>query len=276
MMERNITGRITDIQRFSLHDGPGIRTSVFMKGCNMNCAWCHNPETISREIQVILDPSKCIHCGKCAEGCFSGARQIAGRDVTVGEVMQAVRMDRAYYEAEGGVTVTGGEPTLQPDFVETLLEQARSEGIGTAIETNLAAPPGDLLRVARLCDVIMCDVKAWDSALHRAYTGVGNADILENLRRVDRLNIPLIVRTPIVVGVNDNIGEIGAIARCLQGIRNLRRYDLLPYHALGLSKAIEGQPARRSFQRPSPDRMRALADAARAYVQNVTLQGERI
>ncbi len=128
-------GVITDIQRFSLHDGPGIRTSVFFKGCNLNCAWCHNPETISFAPEVIVDPEKCIGCGKCDEGCYSGARREVGRRFSAEELMTEILQDKDYYGKTGGVTLTGGEVTCQPEFAYEILKQCQSAGIGRAIET---------------------------------------------------------------------------------------------------------------------------------------------
>jgi len=131
------TGVVADIQRFSLHDGPGIRTSVFMKGCNMRCAWCHNPETVAFEPEVLLAMENCIGCGKCDEGCFSGARVFCGREMSVEDVMVQVMLDVPYYKDTGGLTITGGEPACQTGFCLELIQRCRSEGIHTAVETNM-------------------------------------------------------------------------------------------------------------------------------------------
>lgn len=269
-------GRITDIQRFSLHDGPGIRTTVFLKGCNLHCAWCHNPETISRDVQLVLDPDKCIHCGKCEEGCFSGARKQVGRDITAREVMEEVLLDKSYYGNDGGVTVSGGEPTLQADFTKAILNLARSEKIGTAIETNLLAPEDVLIDIARCCDLIMCDLKIFDSEEHKKYTGAGNEVIFRNLLAIDHLDIPIIVRTPVITGVNDNKQCISSIARFLLKMNNIQLYELLPYHRLGLSKTVEGMPEQMIFETPKEETMLELAGNAKEYFGRIAIKGERI
>ena len=257
-----ITGMVADIQRFSLHDGPGIRTNIYLKGCNMHCAWCHNPETISFEEEIILDPDKCIGCGKCAEGCYSGARRPVGRRMTVDEIMGEALLDRDYYGDDGGITITGGEPFCQPALTEALLRRAAEEHVHAAVETNMSADWEILKRCLPLCESIMTDIKLWDEELHRQWTGISNERILSNIRRADALNVPLVIRTPVVCGVNDSEEEIGAIADFLSGFTSLYCYELLPYHPLGLSKHIEGKPDQQRFDKPDKARMKELADCA--------------
>ena len=271
-----IAGIVTDIQRFSLHDGPGIRTNVFLKGCNMRCAWCHNPETLSFEPEYIVDPDKCIHCGKCAEGCYSGARRLVGREMTPEEVMHEVLLDRDYYGADGGMTLTGGEPTCQSRFAKALFALANENGIGCAIETNLTAPQDIYAGLLPMCRMMMCDMKIWDSELHRKWTGVDNTRIRENLRFADTIGIPIIVRTPVIAGINDTEDEIGSIADFLCGIRNLQYYELLPYHALGLSKALEGKQKQENFRKPDNEALRRLALLARDRGLSVCIAGKAV
>lgn len=262
---------VADIQRFSLHDGPGIRTSVFLKGCNMRCAWCHNPETIHRWPEIMLDPDLCIHCGKCNQGCFSGARKTVGEQMSAAQVMEIVLQDKNYYSNTGGLTLTGGEPTLQPEFSKALLTLAREKGVHCAVETNLATPAQTLLDVVSRCDLIMCDIKIWDSELHLHYTGVDNKLILENLLKIDALGVPIIVRTPLIAQINDQDECMEQIARYIGNLTHLQFYELLPYHPLGCSKTIEGLPPQQRFAAPSKDRLLQLANIAGNYVRQVRI-----
>ena len=215
-------GRIFDIQRFSVHDGPGIRTIVFFKGCYLRCRWCCNPESQSYEIEEMK---------------MGGKTKTVGRDVSVEEVMQTVREDRAYYEMSGGgLTLSGGEATAQPDFAEALLSAAKNEGIHTAIETTAFAPQSVLTRLLPHLDLVMMDIKHMDSQKHEAYTGRPNEEILENARFVAERAKELIVRVPVIPTFNDTEEEICAIARFANSLPEVRRLHLLPYHRLGQDK----------------------------------------
>lgn len=269
-------GLIADIQRCSLHDGPGIRTSVFFKGCNMRCQWCHNPEMLNPHPEILLTPSLCIHCGQCQTGCYSGARRTIGREMTVDEVMKEVLHDEPYYGDDGGITLTGGEPTLQPDFAFALLTTAKRAGISRAIETNLFADPETLRKLCRLCDYVMCDLKIWDDAQHISYTGVSNTLIKENIAYLDGLGMALTVRTPVIQGVNDNDDSIENIASFLGSLKNLCTYELLPYHKLGLSKRIQPEDAQTTFDTPDTKVMNSLAYLASQYVRDVKIAGRDI
>ena len=272
----DLYGTVTDIQRFCLHDGPGIRTSVFFKGCNIDCAWCHNPETISMEPEVIVDPEKCIGCGMCAEECFSGARRGAGRRYSVEELIGEILQDREYYGASGGVTLTGGEPACQVDFACAVLEACRKEGIGRAIETNLCYEKSVLARLAKLCDVVMCDLKIWDEDAHKKWVGISNRQVKENIKYLSSLGVSFAVRTTVVLGINDTENEIENIAGFLSDLPNLMFYELLSYNPLGLSKRIEGKAARLAFECPAKEIMLALANQARKKVSFVRMDGVEI
>ncbi len=265
---------ITNIQRCSVHDGPGIRTTVFVKGCNMRCQWCHNPETIAFAPEYLLYPDKCIGCGMCAQGCFSGARVLCGKEMSVPEVAAEALLDRAYYGTEGGVTVSGGEPTCQPQAVSALLAALQAEGIHTAIESNLNCTQDVLAGLLGHCDLLMCDLKLFDDAKHHAYTGVSNQRILANLAFALAWGLPVIVRTPLMAGVNDGVEEIAAITQFLaqHGAENLLYYEFLPYHSLGLSKESENN-AHLAFAAPSKAHLAQLVALAKEALPTVYLAG---
>ena len=256
-------GLITDIQRCSLHDGPGLRTTVFFKGCPLRCAWCHNPESIRPGPETLYYPDRCIGCGMCEQGCFAGAKVPCGTRVTDAEILAQVMLDAPYSGGEGGVTLSGGEPLMQPGFALAILEKCREKGIHTAVETCLYAAWEQAEPVLAACSLVMADLKAWDSAIHRRYTGTDNGLILMNLQKLDGLNVPLLLRTPVIPGVNDTPEEIAKIAAFAGQRHHLAAYELLPYHPLGLSKAAavagwQGQ----TFPRPSQEQMMMLAQAA--------------
>lgn len=268
------TGMIADIQRFSLHDGPGVRTTVFLKGCNLKCAWCHNPETIAFERQTLLRLDKCIHCGGCAEGCFSGARRICGEQRTVRSVLDEVLEDKPYYLADGGLTLSGGEPLCQPDFSAALLAAVRENGVGTALESNMAVSWATAERVLRHCDLLMCDLKLWDDAAHRRWTGASNEPVRGNISRASRSGLPVLLRTPVIPGINDSEEEILAIARFAASLPTLVCYELLPYHPLGLAKGMPEGFTPTKFEIPSAESVNALARAAKSAGIPVRVAGK--
>ena len=259
-------GIVTNIQRFSIHDGPGIRTTVFLKGCNLRCFWCHNPETLSPKPELQIFPDKCISCGECFERCPQGAhivvleeRQfkrevcqgcgtcaetcyaeclvLVGETKTVDEVVDEVLRDKPFYEtSKGGVTLSGGEPLLQPEFSYAILERCKREGLHTAIETAANFSWERVSALLPVTDLVMMDIKLIDSARHREATGVPNERILENAIRLGQQRQPLIVRTPIIPGVNDTPEDVAAIARFAARLPNLLYYELLPFHPMARGK----------------------------------------
>ena len=284
--------------RFSLRDGPGIRTTVFVKGCNMTCKWCHNPETLAMRPQLMRYPDKCLNClkctrvckhgatvtagygrsrrvafnfaeckncGECADICYAGALTMSGKEMSVEEVMAEVVQDINYYKnSGGGVTVSGGEPTVQLDFTLALLEACRKEGISTAIETNMLADWSVFEKLIPALDLVMLDIKMSGADAHREWTGTDNAQIIENAKKISK-QLPIIVRTPVIPGVNDVETEIEKIAGIVNSLDNVAYFELLLYNPLGESKyQALGMDNIFEGQRPqSTDRSARLAEAAK-------------
>lgn len=215
-------GRIFDIQRFSVHDGPGIRTIVFLKGCPLRCRWCCNPESQSYEIQQMT---------------MNGKVKTVGRDVTAGEVIAEVERDYGYYRRSGGgLTLSGGETLTQPDFAVALLALAHQRGINTAIESTGFADFSVIQKILPHLDLYLMDIKHIDSDKHKAFTGQSNDLILANAQKIARSPVKLIIRTPVVPGFNDTVEEIGAIARFAASLPGVEEMHLLPYHRIGSDK----------------------------------------
>lgn len=257
---------VFNIQRFSINDGPGIRTTVFLKGCMLNCIWCHNPESKSQKPQLMLheklcigcgecrnacplslhsvskngehliNREKCIVCGKCAEACV-GALEIVGKKMSVKEIIKEVLKDKVFYKnSGGGMTLSGGEPLMNPRFVLSLLKAAKEEGLHNCIETSGFARWEDIEALIPYVDLFLWDVKETDSVRHKEYTGVPNERILENLRRLNKAGAGIILRCPIIPTYNDRKEHLEAIAALAEELDNVQRIDVEPYHPLGKSK----------------------------------------
>lgn len=296
-MSMGVTGTVFDIKRYSIHDGPGIRTTVFLKGCSLNCLWCHNPESVAAGPELMHWPARCVRChaciaacpegaiakdaagviavarekcdvcGKCAEACLYDAMQIVGRKMSVGEVLDEVEKDRIFYEQSGGgVTLSGGDPAVQAAFAEALLDACRSRGLRTAVDTAGFAKTGVLDRLAAKTDLLLFDLKLMDDARHRELTGVSNAPILDNLERLAAAGPEIWVRVPLVRGANDDDDNVRRTVAFLGRLKTVRRIGLLPYHAGGLDKAARiGKGAHfRRFEAPSEERLAAVEAAFRA------------
>jgi pyruvate formate lyase activating enzyme len=259
-------GFIFDIRRFSIHDGPGIRTTVFFKGCPLHCLWCHNPESQSPKPELIIQPRRCTLCGDCIEACPNGAiyqdgdliltdrekcslcqtcasvchaeaRQFTGREMSLFEVIQDILRDRPFYEQSGGgVTFSGGEPLFQAGFLSSLLKACKDNEIHTALDTCGFAPFSTLDSLRGWVDLFLFDLKHLDSACHRELTGVPNRRILKNLERLSSLGHDIYLRIPLIPGINNDPSHLHALARYASGLPRLLRIDLLPYHASGLEK----------------------------------------
>jgi pyruvate formate lyase activating enzyme len=266
------TGQVFNIQRYSLHDGPGIRTTVFLKGCPLRCWWCHNPEGMSPEPEIVVAEGRCIACGRCHEACPQGdasqgqpqssmhgngavpvatcvrcgscvdacptqARQFLGRRMTVGEVVREIEKDHIFYdESHGGVTFSGGEPFAQSAFLLELLRACRDREIHTAVDTTGFTSSETLLAAARWTDLFLYDIKVMDDARHRKYTGVSNAMILDNLKLLGHEHRNIWVRVPIVPGINDADEDLAAAIRFAASVPGVKQVNLLTYHHTGAYK----------------------------------------
>lgn len=260
-----MTGTIFKIQKFSIHDGPGIRTSVFLKGCPLSCWWCHNPESIKAEREIVFNEEKCLNCGSCINNCVqkaltfdtgipyilredcntcgscadicpARALEMVGREITVKDVMSAICKDIIFYdESGGGVTFTGGEPTLQYEFLLELLQSCASKGIHTAVDTSGFIPWERLENLSRITDLFLFDLKMMDDEKHRKYTGVSNRLILDNLQKLSAIHTNINVRMPIITGINDDKENIAKTCSFLSSLR-IKKVNILPYHTIGIGK----------------------------------------
>lgn len=224
-------GLIFDIRRYSVHDGPGIRTTVFMKGCPLNCLWCHNPESI------LPDPQK-INCIQTLDGQKKVVQKVSGQYYTLEEVMLQLRSDRIFFEESGGgVSISGGEPLLQYDFLLQLLRQCRQEGIHTAVDTSGYSAQEVFLEVAAQTDLLLLDIKTTDFLLHKQYTGKDPKPVLNNLKALQNYHTPVIIRIPVIPGFNSRADQMLAIAKVVkESGAKILEVHLLPYHKLGRQK----------------------------------------
>ena len=237
-------GILFDIQRFSVHDGPGIRTTVFMKGCPLRCRWCHNPEGLSPTIQLQFIEEHCIRCGRCgkresladAEKCPSGALKICGRAMEEEDVLTEILKDRRFYGKNGGVTFSGGECLTQADFVASVLRRTKVLGLHGTIDTSGCVPWAAIEKTIACCDLYLYDIKCLNPERHREYTGADNALILENLERLSESGKEIWIRIPVIPDFNNTESEMTAIAERILTLKSVSQVTLMPYHVLGASK----------------------------------------
>ncbi|MDP6665840.1 MAG: glycyl-radical enzyme activating protein [Dehalococcoidia bacterium] len=288
-----LQGRVFDFKRFAVHDGPGIRTTVFLKGCPLRCAWCHNPEAISRLPQLFFRPERCIKCLACVEVCpsdaqsvdddgrrvyardicdmselcvdvcDSGALELAGGLMSVGEVMDAVRQDIEFYrQSQGGVTLSGGEPLLQAQFAMALLRACSSEGIHTAVDTCGQVQWSTLEEAVPFTDLFLYDLKDMLPERHKANTGASNERIIDNLRRLSGTGVPIEVRMIVIPGVNDSDTQVEAACELLAGLENVTGVRLLVYHAMAGSKydALGMENTLPAVESPDSGRLAAIGE----------------
>ena len=274
------SGLVFDVQRFSVHDGPGIRTTVFLQGCPLRCAWCHNPESRSFQSRLLKVESRCMDCGGChdaaaagadpsarAEACPTGACRLQGETWTVEAMVEEVLRDRIFFdESGGGVTFSGGEPLCQSEFVGEALANFRTQGIHTALDTCGEADPEVFLEVALKADLVLYDLKHMDPAAHRAWTGVDNGRILSNLRILAQHHPQIWIRVPLVPGVNDDPADLERLARFIEALGSVRRIHLLPYHANGNAKFHRmGEPCRLADLKPPEESQ--ITKASQAFLE---------
>ena len=248
-----VQGRIFDIQKYSIHDGPGIRTIVFLKGCRLRCRWCCNPESQEYRIQQMT---------------IGGKTKTVGEDVTVGEVMQEVLKDRPYYRRSGGgLTLSGGESLCQPEFARALLQAAKESGLNTAMESTACANFDVIEKLLPYLDLYLMDIKHMDSEKHKAFTTQPNELILENAKKLAVRAKQLIIRVPVIPTFNDTEEEIAAIAKFASQLPNVTQLHLLPYHRLGMDKyeGLGREYTLKDIVPPTEEQMQRLLKAAQTF-----------
>jgi len=296
-------GIIFDVKHFAVHDGPGIRTTIFLKGCPLRCLWCHSPESQSPLPEVAYYPNLCIGCGacveacpngaqtlgtpkilrelctgvgRCAEECYAGATIMYGRAASVGDILEEADKDRLLYETSGGgVTLSGGEPTMQPRFAATLLGALKERGYHTTLDTCGHAEWGVLEKVMANADLVLYDLKHIDSFTHEEITGVPNRLILANLERAAGSGKTLVVRVPVIPGYNDSPENFKAMAGFLGGLKGVEAVELLPYHNLGAPKypALGREYPLEGLRSPEPEELIELGSLLEAEGLRVVIEG---
>ena len=298
-------GLVFNIQRFSVNDGPGIRTTVFLKGCPLHCKWCHNPESIAPVKELILRDDRCVRCGdcfalckngairkvngsfstirdacvecgECIEVCSAEAREITGKEMDISEVMKEIEKDVIFYEQSGGgASFSGGEPLLQHEFLLSLLEACKGKGIHTVVDTTGFTSPGILQTISPFVDLFLYDLKAMDERKHAEYVGVTNSLILSNLKRLSAWGKKVVVRMPIIPGVNDAPADIQQAGAFVASLGNVDEIHLLPYHLTGVEKyrRVGTEYEMPQAVPPSADDMSAIVKELRRYVSSVSIGG---
>lgn len=295
---------VFNIQKFSIHDGPGIRTTVFFKGCPLACRWCHNPESQRYEKEIIVHSERCTRCGrcqkkcpgqalevveeklvyhvnactqceKCVDTCYQNAREIVGKTYTVPELMIEIEKDRPFYEQSGGgVTLSGGEVMTHIDFVEELVKNCKKQGISVAIDTCGYAPQESFMRIVEYVDVFLYDLKCMDNELHYYYTGQNNDLILKNLKNLSDCGANINLRLPLIEGVNTKDEHIEQVLDVIATL-HIRDINLLPYHNMAMGKQgnLNSQYAAQAFSTPSDERLKEIQDKFIKANYNIKIGG---
>ncbi len=290
-------GIVFDIKKFSIHDGPGIRTTVFFKGCPLSCWWCHNPESQTLEPERVYWENRCIRCGACQEVCeqeaisfegdypltdgerctlcgscvqvcYAQAREIVGREMMVAQVIAEIERDIPFYEESGGgVTFSGGEPLSQLGFLLALLQACQERDIHTAVDTCGFAPWESFDRIREQVGLFLYDLKLMDDLQHRKFTGVSNDLVLKNLQALSRRGHHIVLRIPVIPGINDDEGNLGQMGAFAAGLPHLDRVDILPYHHAAMSKyeRLDKSYDLTQARPPSDERMAEVAEALRGF-----------
>lgn len=267
-MDNSLKGTVFNIQRMSLHDGSGIRTVVFLKGCNNRCFWCHNPESWDRGQEIQFFPERCIgcgqcltacpnglhkidadtkkhifdresckHCGLCAANCPSGCLVFTGKDYSADEIIPLLLRDKPFYDrSNGGVTISGGEPLIQLGFVKSLLRKLKEISINTAIESAFNVRWESIEDIRQYTDFFLVDLKTADDDKHRSVTGSSNKQIIENIIALDKTGSKYCIRIPVIPGVNDDVSSMEGIYNVLKHLSNISYVELMPYHTMGIGK----------------------------------------
>jgi pyruvate formate lyase activating enzyme len=300
------TGIIFDVKRYAIHDGPGIRTTVFLKGCLLDCPWCHNPEGKAKESEFIwweekcigcrdcrnactkgaisfsddslaLDRTKCDVCGACTDACPSEALKLVGRKMTVAGVLTEIEKDIPFYDQSGGgVSLSGGEPLLQPDFSYSLLKACKELGIHTAVDTCGQVDFDVLLKISRHVDLFLYDLKVINDEKHKSYTGVSNKLILENLRKLSDKGHRVVVRFPLIPGVNDHQRDIRELGELVSSLEGAKEVSILGYHKGGVEKSKRLMRPKHSFcadRIPSAEALREIKNKLKEFGLKVQVGG---